>query len=126
MSNGYRYYKLFYCAVRTGQSRPYAVATRVVDQYVAVSIFVSYLDEIPFTPAAPQPTPSSNTSNENLWQYFQNATIGLPLIQNGFKQQNRFRYGSNYAPTGADILTGAVGCPDHPFNLAPFQSYGVC
>jgi len=124
--NGYDYYRLFYCAVKTSTTRPYAVVTRVIDRDVAVSIFVSYLDELPFTPAVPQPTPSSNTSNQQLWAWFQKNWIGLNMIQDGYKRQNRIMYGSNYAPTGADILAGAVGCADHPFNEAPFQSYGVC
>jgi hypothetical protein len=126
LSNGYDYYRLFYCAIKTTTTRPYAVVTRVISRDAAVSIFVSYLDELPFTQSVPQPTPSSNTSNQQLWAWFQNNWIGLNMIQDGYKRQNRIMYGSNYAPTGADILAGAVGCADHPFNQAPFQSYGSC
>jgi len=126
VSGGYDYYRLFYCAIKTSTTQPYAVVTRVVDRDVAVSIFVSYLDELPFTPAVPQPTPSSNTSNQQLWAWFQSNLIGLNMIQDGYKRQNRIMYGSNYAPTGADIIAGAADCPSHPFSGAPFRSYGVC
>jgi hypothetical protein len=126
LSGGSRYWKHFYCSVKPAQGRPYAIVTQVVGQYNAVDRFVSFLDELPFTQSGALPTPSSNTSNQQYVNWLLQNQIVVAMMQNGYKAQNRARYGSNYAPTGPDFISGQVGCATDVFAQTPFSSYGSC
>jgi hypothetical protein len=70
--------------------------------------------------------PSSNTTNDKFVNCLLQNQFAQSMIENGYRAQNRSLYGSNYAPTGADFISGQVGCAGDAFVQTPFKSDGVC
>jgi hypothetical protein len=124
--NGGVLWNLFYCTVRPSRGYAYGVVLDVTNRTDAAIRFVPYTDELPVTQNVSTPTPSSNTTNQQIVNQLLLNQITNQMLLQGIKYQNQLAFGNDSAPTAADYLTGAVGCAEDPFDTSPFKTYGVC
>jgi len=105
---GTLYYKLFFCTVAPASGRPYSIVMDVDARYHDTPYFVDYSNEIAVTPTDPTPSPSSNTTTEDVGARIVDSQQGLMGEQDAITRLNQSRWGTNTAPSGASILTGAA------------------